>query len=340
MKLKTAGTLALLIFFALARAARAKDAPYLGSPELQKIKRLEGRWVGPDPWKKRENMIVEYKVISAGHAVVETIFPGTSREAVSVYSDKDGKLTVTHFGLMNKECPLEYRFEKDNELIFMLAVGSGIKPLEPHMHELAIKMVDDDHVIQRWTPYDEGVAKAPMVLPLARMRDSEPADGRKNADSERAKREAQAEEARRVAQAEKARQEEEAKEAERVAQAEKLRKQEELRKAKSAVQAEDSKRLAEADKARQTAETQKAKNTVQKVKPKETQESRQSGPPKIDRVERVDKEEEAFGSGSDEPRKKTVKETESETEKDGKEASEKDSVGKRFKKLFGAIVGN
>jgi hypothetical protein len=40
---------------------------------------------------------VEYRVTGAGSAVVETLFPGTPHEMVTVYHARKGVLCMTHY---------------------------------------------------------------------------------------------------------------------------------------------------------------------------------------------------------------------------------------------------
>ena len=72
------------------------------SKELERVKQLAGRWEGisQEEGKEAEPAVVEYKVTSGGSAVVETLFPGTPHEMVSVYHDEHGKVAMTHYCML------------------------------------------------------------------------------------------------------------------------------------------------------------------------------------------------------------------------------------------------
>ncbi|MCB0360953.1 MAG: hypothetical protein KDD44_14995, partial [Bdellovibrionales bacterium] len=77
--------------------------PDTSSAELNRIKALAGKWKTTTSMfgKENEEVFTEYKVTAGGSAVVETIFPGTPNEMVSVYYDDDaGKLAMTHYCMM------------------------------------------------------------------------------------------------------------------------------------------------------------------------------------------------------------------------------------------------
>ena len=65
--------------------------PNISSPELNRIKALAGRWTSTTSMfgNKDEKVFTAYAITAGGSAVVETIFPGTPNEMVSVYYDYD-----------------------------------------------------------------------------------------------------------------------------------------------------------------------------------------------------------------------------------------------------------
>ncbi|MCB0311106.1 MAG: hypothetical protein KDD42_07715, partial [Bdellovibrionales bacterium] len=77
--------------------------PDTSSQELNRIKSMAGRWESTTSMfgKENEKVYTEYSVSAGGSAVVETIFPGTPYEMVSVYyDDENGKLAMTHYCMM------------------------------------------------------------------------------------------------------------------------------------------------------------------------------------------------------------------------------------------------
>ncbi|OGR82804.1 MAG: hypothetical protein A2901_05425 [Elusimicrobia bacterium RIFCSPLOWO2_01_FULL_54_10] len=247
------------------------DGAYEGSVHFRRMKNLAGKWVGPDPEKRKKSILVEYEVTSGGRALVEKIYSGTSREIVSVYFDKDRNLNVIRHGMLPTPSPLEFRYDKDDEFTLILPIGSGVKPDDFHLHEIAVKFTDPDHVIQRWTYYEFGKLKESETLALARMREKgEPVrqpdhDAKHAAQEEQFKKQQQAEDSRRLAEAEKARKKEEADsalrqaaDAERIKLADEVRKALDLSKTKKAEEAEQARQAEEAFKTRGSQEAQRA----------------------------------------------------------------------------------
>ena len=65
-------------------AGEHQSAPYNGSPEFERVKQLVGTWEGTcDMGKAGEKTRVEYRLMSGGSALVETLSPGNEEEMVS-----------------------------------------------------------------------------------------------------------------------------------------------------------------------------------------------------------------------------------------------------------------
>lgn len=175
MNIKLSLIFAACGFFALTTALQARVKPYVGTPQFERMKKLAGRWAGQNPSKPGEKVFVEYQVQSNGQLLEEKDFTGTAKEMRSVYSEKDGKISFLHSGPYPNRHRLEFRFARDDEFIFMLAVGSGVPPYDLHLHEFTVTFLDDDSIIQRWNVYHQGTRKEEIALNLARVREPAPA---------------------------------------------------------------------------------------------------------------------------------------------------------------------
>ncbi len=84
---KLASLLIAAVCFALAGpfvtlAGEHHPAPYIGSPEFERLKQLAGVWEGTsDMGKEGEKVRVEYRLTAGGSALVETLFPGSAAKA-------------------------------------------------------------------------------------------------------------------------------------------------------------------------------------------------------------------------------------------------------------------
>ncbi len=145
-------------------------APSTGSAEFEQIKTLVGRWKGTSTSQAHGDQPadVEYKLTSGGSALVETMFPGTPHEMVSIYHDRDGKLTMTHYCILKNQPELDLQKAGPSQLVFDLSPRSAIGAKEPHMHALTLTLQDSDHVTQEWTMYEGGAAKDKTTIQLSR----------------------------------------------------------------------------------------------------------------------------------------------------------------------------
>jgi hypothetical protein len=143
------------------------------SKELQRMKSLEGSWAGAKvDHGKSETAKVEYKVTSGGSAVVETLFPGTPSEMVSVYHDENGKLALTHYCMLGNQPHLELKKSEFKELDFDFAKDNTINPeSEGHMHSLKLSFSGPDKITQRWIGMQNGKSMEPTVIKLERVKE-------------------------------------------------------------------------------------------------------------------------------------------------------------------------
>ena len=165
----------LIGFQGIVAAGEAARTASTSSKEFERIKQLAGRWEGMTRHGegKEELAVVEYKVTSGGSAVVETLFPGTPHEMVSVYhTDGQGKLSMTHYCMIGNQPKLDLTQSDDNHVELSLASDSGIAPEAMHMHSLNVTWQDADHLTQQWSSFDGGKPKETTTIRLSRARSS------------------------------------------------------------------------------------------------------------------------------------------------------------------------
>ena len=161
----------LLVGSFVAYAGEGRGAPYSGSKEYERIKQLVGVWEGTSNMGKEGRPVrMEYRLTAGGSAIVETLFPGTSEEIISVYNDNKGKLSMTHYCMLQNQPSMKLQKAGADTLDFIFAKGNGINPKkDPHMHALTISFVDKDHIVQNWTVFEEGKEKGVTRLNLSRV---------------------------------------------------------------------------------------------------------------------------------------------------------------------------
>ena len=148
-------SLAILSFGAVALADNQEGhpaphpPPNVSSPELNRIKALQGKWKSTTSMfgKKNEVVFTEYAVTAGGSAVIETIFPGTPNEMISMYYDDDnGKLAMTHYCMMRNRPHFSLAHSDDDKIKLDVTKVEGLKSKdEPHMGAITLRIVDKDH---------------------------------------------------------------------------------------------------------------------------------------------------------------------------------------------------
>lgn len=171
--------IALIFLFLLAAPNSKSDEtqvknqaePYTGSNELERIKGLAGSWEGTSSMEeKQEKVSVRYEVTSGGSAVIETLFPGTPHEMVSVYRDEGGKLAMTHYCMLKNHPQMALKNADEKTINLDFAGDSAFDPAkEPHMHSLSISFKDKDNMVQNWTMYENGKAKETATFTFSRL---------------------------------------------------------------------------------------------------------------------------------------------------------------------------
>ncbi len=157
----------------VAHAGEYQSAPYTGSAEFERMKQLVGVWEGTsDMGKEGEKVRVEYHLTAGGSALVETLFPGSAEEMVSVYHDRHGTLAMTHYCMLRNQprMTLAKADPQTIELVFARK-GNDIDPAkDKHMHAVRITFTDNDHIVQKWTMFEKGKDTGGVTLKLTRVR--------------------------------------------------------------------------------------------------------------------------------------------------------------------------
>jgi len=163
----------LLVGSFLAYAGEGKGVPYSGSKGYERMKQLVGAWEGTSNMgKEGQKVRVEYRLTAGGSAIVETLFPGSDEEMISVYyDDNKGRLSMTHYCMLQNRPHMKVQEAGGDILAFVFAIkGSGIDPnKDAHMHALTISFADKDRIVENWTYFEDGKEKGVTKLNLSRV---------------------------------------------------------------------------------------------------------------------------------------------------------------------------
>jgi hypothetical protein len=145
-------------FFSNLRTSRSPGAvAELRPTGLDKLKALDGHWVGPATWdqggqKGSVQFEVSYRVTSGGKAVVETMLPGTPGEMVTVYYLDGEDLVLVHYCTSGNQPRMRREpSSDDDDLRFRCLGGTNMTEADSHMHSARIRIVGPDHIRGEWS---------------------------------------------------------------------------------------------------------------------------------------------------------------------------------------------
>lgn len=149
--------LALLIAGTAHAAPKAPEAP--DSPAVfEKLKELAGAWRGY-VGKEGNPAGIDYRVTAGGSVILETIFPGTPKEMVSMYYLNRGELTLTQYCVAGNQPEMLYDRKRSTpgEIVFKFDGGRGFSMRDDvHIHDGSIKMIDGNRLEATWNEWRQG----------------------------------------------------------------------------------------------------------------------------------------------------------------------------------------
>jgi len=152
--------LAVLVLSAGAAAAAPAPAPAKAtSAALEKFKNLAGEWVAAEDGDmvKKGDLVARYAVTASGSAVVETVFPGSEHEMVTVYHADGPDLVLTHYCMEGNQPRMRARGAQGSRFDFAYDGGTNIDPKrDRHMHSATFDLVGTDEIRSEWSELAEG----------------------------------------------------------------------------------------------------------------------------------------------------------------------------------------
>ena len=169
----------LLAFTAAAAVAAAtlahsaNDAP--GEPNLDAIKALAGSWVSLDEaGHPTDEVALTYRVTAGGSAVLETEFPGSEHEMLTVFTMNKGTLELQHYCMLGNAPHMVARAgEEPGEIIFDCDDKGGNMSCatDRHMHHGHYRFPSRDRISSSWKMIEKGEVLETAEFELARKPD-------------------------------------------------------------------------------------------------------------------------------------------------------------------------
>jgi hypothetical protein len=154
-----------------------EKAAVSGAAQFEEMKKLVGVWKGTAAHghEGEGEATVIFKLTGAGSALVETLFPGTGHEMVTVYHLDGDDLVLTHYCAVGNQPKMKAVRQGDPKKIeFRFHGGANIDPAKDlHMHDATIEFLDDDHFRAQWVSHSEGKAGPAAKFDMKRVKEKE-----------------------------------------------------------------------------------------------------------------------------------------------------------------------
>lgn len=139
-------------------------------PTLDDVKALLGDWyqAGADG-EATGTLAATLRVTAGGSAVVETLFPGTDHEMLSVYHMDGGDLVMTHYCVLGN-AP-SYRARRTDDGLHWQCTGVANLHAHggTHMHEGFSDRLGPNRIRAKWLQTTDGEVSAEVAMELVRV---------------------------------------------------------------------------------------------------------------------------------------------------------------------------
>jgi len=138
---------------------------------FNKMIHLAGRWQGTQNSAEGvKPVVVEYALTAGDTALIETLFPGSPNEMVSVYHGDGEDVLMTHYCVMGNQPRMQLEKSEDPKVMkFVYKDGTSMSSADdPHMHQLIMTLIDEDHIKHEWSFYAGGQPTMTVVMNLTR----------------------------------------------------------------------------------------------------------------------------------------------------------------------------
>jgi hypothetical protein len=157
-KMKRSTTLLALAAATLASAAVHATPPASASSPLDRFKSLAGEWVAVEDNEmvKKGTVMARYAVTAGGHAVIETVFPGSSHEMVTVYTADGPDLVLTHYCTEGNQPRMRAKGATGDRVWFRFDGGAIDPARDRHMNSAVFEFAGPDELTSEWTELEGG----------------------------------------------------------------------------------------------------------------------------------------------------------------------------------------
>jgi hypothetical protein len=167
---------ALLVLPATAQSASAAKPAAANTltavAAFDALKGLAGTWEGAPEGDLEFR--VTYRLAAGGSVVMETLFPGSDHEMISMYHLDGDELVLTHYCSMGNQPRMKLDRGKSTpeHLVFAFTGGTNFDPKrDGHIHSGTIDLVAPNALKSSWAYYEGSVQKDTKDFDLKRKSD-------------------------------------------------------------------------------------------------------------------------------------------------------------------------
>lgn len=135
-----------------------QDSAPSESMEFALLKTLVGRWKGTTDGGDTQ-AVIAYRLTGRDTSIVETLFPGTPMEMVTIYhDDASGKLVAKHFCIAMNQPQLRLTRASGKELFFEHSPNDPNvdESIEYHGHDLVVTVEGENELQLEWFNWRNG----------------------------------------------------------------------------------------------------------------------------------------------------------------------------------------
>lgn len=128
---------------------------------FERIKALAGAWVRADEdGSPTDEVVSVFRVTAGGHTVIETLFPGSEMEMITMYSESAGRLWLTHYCCVGNQPRMRAEPMAGSDTLsfeFVEDPANGmVSRADRHMDEARFRFKSDDRIHTRWIMRENG----------------------------------------------------------------------------------------------------------------------------------------------------------------------------------------
>lgn len=142
-----------------------------GDAAFARLKGLAGEWQGTIGKADGPATSVSYRLTANGNTVMETLFPGTRHEMISMYHLDRGELVLTHYCAMGNQphMRLDPVASQPTVLVFKFDGGTNLDPQKDgHIHSGTIRLLDPNRLEADWIVFKNNQPVGTNVFLLTR----------------------------------------------------------------------------------------------------------------------------------------------------------------------------